>query len=141
MLSFDYGATRPDGQHEHHPGLEGKALEKPLVRPFRTSYKHVGPTGPTRELRDLTAEERALYGSEFAKFEVYPGNEPGLFWTQAELDKVGKGCDVVTRMPAHCAETYARDPRFYGTTFCSGCGAYFAVDEFVWLDDGSRVGS
>lgn len=140
-MGFDYGTKRADGQHERHPGLDGAGMQKPIVRPFRTSYKHVGPLGPTRVLRDLNAEERELYGSEFAKFEVYLEGESGRFWTQAELDKVGKGCDVITRMPAHCAETYARDPKFYGSTFCSGCGAYFSVSEFVWLDDGSRVGS
>ncbi len=34
-------------------------------------------------------------------------------------------CGVVTRMGQALAETYARDPKFYGGTFCVGCGAHF----------------
>lgn len=53
-------------------------------------------------------------------------------------------CGAVTRMPQHCAETYAAKPDFYGSTFCTTCRGYFPVGEhgdFVWLDDGSKVGS
>jgi hypothetical protein len=35
------------------------------------------------------------------------------------------------------AETYARDPRFYGATYCVSCGMHRPVGEhgeFVWLD-------
>lgn len=51
-------------------------------------------------------------------------------------------CGVVTRMGIKIAETYARDPKFYGATFCVGCRGHFPVGEFVW-DDGSNqaVGS
>jgi hypothetical protein len=47
-------------------------------------------------------------------------------------------------MPAPIAETYARNPRFYGSTFCCQCRRYLPVREdgdFVWLDDGSKVGT
>jgi hypothetical protein len=50
-------------------------------------------------------------------------------------------CGIVTRMPRHCAETYAVTPSFYGSTFCCGCHDYFPVAQFVWLDDGTVVGS
>lgn len=53
-------------------------------------------------------------------------------------------CGTTTRMPSVCAETYAVDPTFYDSTFCSACGAYFPVGpqgEFVWLDDGTKVGT
>jgi hypothetical protein len=50
-------------------------------------------------------------------------------------------CGVVTTMGATIAETYARDPTFYGGTFCTGCGAHFPVTEFTWEPDGSQVGS
>lgn len=51
-------------------------------------------------------------------------------------------CGAVTQMSQGIAETYARDPNFYGATFCSKCRDHFPVDEFVW-DDGSnsKVGS
>jgi hypothetical protein len=41
------------------------------------------------------------------------------------------------------AETYARDPHYYGGTYCAGCRAHYPVGEdgeFVW-DDGSKVGT
>ena len=44
-------------------------------------------------------------------------------------------CGTSTRMPIACAETYARDPHFYGSTFCCHCGTYPPVGEdgeFVW---------
>lgn len=52
-------------------------------------------------------------------------------------------CGGLTRMNAAIAETYARDPEFYGATFCSTCGAHFPVGadgEFTWKD-GSKVGT
>jgi hypothetical protein len=47
------------------------------------------------------------------------------------------------------AETYARQPGFYGSTMCVGCGKHLPVGrsgEFTWIDDagrdtGERVGS
>lgn len=53
-------------------------------------------------------------------------------------------CGTVTTMSQSIAETYARDPKFYGGTFCCGCGTHFPVGEdgeFVWDDDGSKVGT
>ncbi len=50
-------------------------------------------------------------------------------------------CGTVTRMARSLAETYARDPTFYGGTFCCGCGTHFPVAEFTWEPDGSVVGS
>lgn len=45
---------------------------------------------------------------------------------------------------AALAETYARDPKFYGGTFCAGCHAHFPVGaggEFVWDHTEERVGT
>lgn len=39
------------------------------------------------------------------------------------------------------AETYARQPSFYGETFCCGCNAHFPVEEFYWDGTDKRVGS
>lgn len=51
------------------------------------------------------------------------------------------GCGGVTTMGQALAETYARDPKFYGATYCAVCMKHRPVDEFVWVDDGSLVGS
>lgn len=53
-------------------------------------------------------------------------------------------CGGITRMGQTIAETYARDPHFYSGTFCCDCGSHFPVGEdgqFVWLDDGTKVGT
>lgn len=50
-------------------------------------------------------------------------------------------CGTVTTMALALAETYARDPKFYGGTFCVGCSTHFPVAEFTWEPDGSVVGS
>lgn len=49
-------------------------------------------------------------------------------------------CGVATSMGLKLSETYAREPGFYGATFCVGCGEHFPVAEFKW-DDGKVVGS
>lgn len=47
-------------------------------------------------------------------------------------------CGVVTKMGSALSETYARDPYFYGGTFCTGCGKHFDLSEFNW-DDGEPM--
>ena len=54
---------------------------------------------------------------------------------------VHKKCGVETHMGLAVAETYARDPEFYGETFCVSCKGHFPLDEFVWSDTDERVGS
>jgi hypothetical protein len=52
-------------------------------------------------------------------------------------------CGSVTTMGLALAETYARDPHFYGATFCCACGGHFPVGangEFIW-EDGTKVGA
>ena len=52
-------------------------------------------------------------------------------------------CGSVTTMGTRIAETYAREPTFYGATFCVACSMHRPVGpdgEFVWLD-GTKVGS
>lgn len=50
-------------------------------------------------------------------------------------------CGANTTMGLALAETYARDPKFYGGTFCCACKAHFPVDEFVWAGTIEAVGS
>ena len=44
-------------------------------------------------------------------------------------------CNTETRMAQDIAETYARDPFFYGGTFCCYCRDHFPLNEFVWKDN------
>lgn len=53
-------------------------------------------------------------------------------------------CGVVTTMGQTLAETYARDPTFYGGTFCAHCREHFPVGpdgEFVWDGTNEKVGT
>lgn len=55
-------------------------------------------------------------------------------------------CGSVTSMGPAIAETYARDPKFYGGTFCCACGKHFPLiidgkPQFLWANDESAVGS
>jgi hypothetical protein len=137
--------NEPVPQNEAYLVLSDEERAKGFVRPVRLSYRHVGPPGPTYPLRDLTDEEKERYATVgYVKFEVYPESESpatGRFWTQAQLDNIGKGCETVTTMGQSIAETYARQPAFYGSTYCVHCMKHLPVSEFVWVDDGTVVGS
>jgi hypothetical protein len=54
---------------------------------------------------------------------------------------VHDACGTHTTMGLALCETYARDPKFYGATFCAGCRSHLPVHEFRWFEDGQRVGS
>jgi hypothetical protein len=136
--------SEPVPQNEAYLILSQEERDKGFVRPYRTAYRHVGPPPPAFPLRDLTEAEKALWGDDYVKFEVYPESESpktGKFWTQAQLDNVGNGCGTETIMGQALSETYARDPHFYGSTYCARCRMHRLVFEFVWSADGERVGS
>ncbi len=49
-------------------------------------------------------------------------------------------CGVVTTMSLPIAQTYARDPKFYGGTYCVGCRMHLPVGEngdFYWVRERS----
>jgi hypothetical protein len=50
-------------------------------------------------------------------------------------------CGAVTRMAQAIAETYARNPTYYGGTFCCRCGTHPPVSEFVWEGTEEKLGS
>ena len=80
--------------------------------------------------------------------------ETYLVLTQEERDKgfvrpvrttyVHERCGMATTMGRAIAETYARNPGFYGGTYCVGCRAHFPVGqfgEFVWEGTEEKVGT
>lgn len=50
-------------------------------------------------------------------------------------------CGIETTMGLALCETYARDPKFYGATYCALCRMHKPVAEFKWAEDGEVVGS
>lgn len=137
--------TEPGPQKEVYLVLSEEERAKGFVRPVRRAYKHVGPAAPKYALLDLTDEQKERYSKYgYVKFEAYPESESpvlGRYYTQQQLDEIGKDCGAVTIMAPDIAETYARDPGFYGATYCMQCRMHKPVGEFVWLDDGTVVGS
>lgn len=140
------GPLKENGQHTSYWVLSEEERAKGFVRPVRRAYKHVGLRGPVGTLRELTAEEKERYDRfGYVRYEEYPAARApvtGRFWTQAQLDKIEKGCGTTTTMSLQIAETYAREPSFNGSTFCVGCGTHLPVGdqgEFVWVDETGRL--
>jgi hypothetical protein len=138
------GDTVPGPQNKVYLVLSEEERAKGFIRPVRRSYKHVGVQPPKYPLRDLTEEEHTRYDQYgYIKYEAYPNSDgtstEGMFWTQKTLNN--KGCGTVTTMGLTLCQTYARDPTFYGSTYCVGCSMHLPVAEFIWCEDGKVVGS
>lgn len=54
---------------------------------------------------------------------------------------VHTACGTATTVGLSIAETFARNPKFYGSTYCVGCRMHLPVSEFMWDGTLSRVGS
>lgn len=54
---------------------------------------------------------------------------------------VHKACGSRTTMGLALAETYARNPEFYGATFCVACNRHLPAAEFTWDGTDQVVGS
>lgn len=97
--------------------------------PVTPDHRELGPNGQQKSYVVLSDAERA-------KGFVRP----------VRRTYVHTKCGNSTTMGQGIAETYARDPKFYGGTFCVQCGNHYPlviedVPQFTWLDDGSAVGS
>ncbi len=130
----DHRELRPDGQQKGYVVLSEAERAKGFVRPVRSSYRHVG-VAVEHPTRPLTPEEEERYADQdYIAFEVYPESESpvtGRFLTAAQQ----RACGTVTTMAQALAETFARDPKFSGSTFCAGCRSHFPVGEFRWTGE------
>lgn len=100
------------GQHAGYIVLCPDERAKGFVRPYRDAYQHVG---------------RSVEVVHEPSFSVSRHREGG--------------CGSITTMGRDLSETYARDPTFYGATFCVQCNRHLPVAEFIWTADGETVGS
>lgn len=88
---------------------------------------HIGPDGMQDKYLVLSAEER----------------EKG-FVRPVRTKYLHLSCGAVTTMGLAIAETYARNPSFYGGTFCAHCHDHFPVGpegQFVWDGTDEKVGT
>lgn len=92
--------------------------------PVTPDHRELKPDGMQKGYVVLSAEERA-------KGFVRP----------LRFAYTHKTCGSDTTMGRALAETYARDPKFYGGTFCCHCRKHFPLEEFVWLGTDEQVGS
>lgn len=74
------------------------------------------------------------------QYENYPTVDEGEFVQEVRYTYVhdvnAGGCGEITTMSDELAESVARDPTYYGRTFCCGCNDHVPVDEVVWMTDG-----
>lgn len=138
--------TEATGQHKDYVVLCPDERAKGFVRPYRDKYIHSGrsacgkivhPTGMLGGERDICALKNEHDGECVGPFYTVTQPEHARL---LETHRKG-GCGVETKMGQALSETYARDPKFYGATFCVGCNKHLPVDEFTWSRDGETVGS
>lgn len=119
------------GQHSSYIVLCEEERAKGFVRPYRDRYQHVG-----RKVCGKSVPQGLGISPLFC---LMPPDHDGD--CGEVFGSLNKGCGGVTTMGRSLSETYARDPKFYGATFCVNCNAHYPVDEFVWTADGQQVGS
>lgn len=139
--------TEATGQHKSYIVLCPDERAKGFVRPYRDQYRHTGRSicgkmlhdgdnrlgGPRRICSDVN-EHAGECGVQFQSV-TQPEH------AQIENTHLIGGCGTVTTMGKALSETYARDPKFYGATFCTGCNQHLPVGEFRWAADGEVLGS
>lgn len=95
--------------------------------PFDENLSRIEPDGMQKSYLVLSEEERARG-----------------FVRPVRRSYLHSRCGGVTTMGKALAETYARDPYFYGGTYCAICHDHFPVGaqgEFVWDGTDEKVGT
>ena len=121
------GQTNETGQHDGYIVLCAEERAKGFVRPYRDSYQHVGPNICGLLVKDC-ATVCYMQPMHAGPCGDATGPRP-------------QACRKTTTMGRALSETYARQPSFYGATFCVTCNRHLPVGEFIWTADGQRVGS
>lgn len=140
--------TETTGQHKAYLVLCAEEREKGFVRTYRDRYEHTGRAICGKYLR---MEGNRKLGGYIDVCTMQPNHDGECIVSTslvqpdaAKAQQEGfwpRGCGTVTTMGRALSETYARDPKFYGATFCCGCNKHLPVAEFVWTADGETVGT
>jgi len=138
----------PVPQNEVYLVLSEEERTKGFVRPVRTSYVHVGKKidlegGKVKKLSKNKLKEFEKWGYyAYVKFPKDRSPLVGKYLTKEEYEHIGKyigGCGALTTMNITIAETYARNPKFYGATYCISCQKHLPVEEFEWNDGSNQI--
>lgn len=89
-------------------------------------------------------DERLPDGQYLDHFVLCPEDRAKGYVEPYRETYVHEKCGGTTSMPVACAETYAVQPEYYGSTFCCHCRGYFPVGakgEFVWSGSTQKVGT
>jgi len=144
--------TEKVGQHKDYIVLCPDERAKGFIRPVRQDYIHVGQSICAKGIphSEPSFEAPKLGGNRnicLLPFE-HEGECDGPFMNVSQHEHARLlqshrrgGCGTSTHMGLALSETYARDPKFYGSTFCCMCNRHLPVAEFVWSKDGEVVGS
>lgn len=97
-----------------------------------TSGGHV--TEDHKEIDEKTGQQKAY-------IVLTPEERSRGFVRPVRRSYVHTTCGTETTMSLALAETYARDPKFYGGTFCVLCATHRPLSEFVWSGTQEQVGS
>ncbi len=117
MVRYESNGLKNWGQMENKKLINGGD-------PNSDDHKELKPNGQQKDYVILSEEERAKG-----------------FVRAVRKSYIHKTCGSLTSMPLSIAETYARNPKFYGATFCCACGVHLPVAQFLWDGTDEDVGS
>lgn len=123
------------------------------VRPILDHLIVVSVTSPTTQRQrkmGLTSDRNDPDLGHGVNEEPVPMNKKYLVLSPEELAKgyvepirdtyTHLNCQRNTTMGPAIAATYARNPKFYGATYCVTCSMHRPLTEFVWRDTDQFVG-
>jgi hypothetical protein len=141
----DYRETDSTGMQKAYVVLSEEERAKGFVRPLRRTYRHIGrsvcgeiqASGKLGGIVRVCTESLEHGGDHWNQFQELAQPDAA----RASTEHLIGGCNSTTTMGISIAETYARDPGFYGGTFCATCRTHFPLVEFVWEGTTEQVGS
>ena len=103
-------------------------------KPPRPGFEHASAPAPINPATGQHEAYWVLSEAERSKGFVRP----------VRRSYIHEKCGTVTSMGLAIAETYARNPEYYGATMCVHCRGHFPVGlngEFVWDGTTEKVGT
>lgn len=130
---------------DRHIDAIASQLDQPLTDEARTGARVVRHDKTTTDRKDPGLSEIDPETNMQAKYLVLSDEERTRgFVRPVRREYLHEICGTVTTMGQAIAETYARDPLFYGATYCAFCREHRPVGpngEFVWDHTEEKVGT